>query len=160
MSNGFDFDDIGQIVKFILVLVVVIPFLGAMFSLIGSLNHPNCPSCDCSPYQTSLSQCQETVNNLTQQIRNTSIEYIQNITYVEVPYEKIIYRERFIPVALNILALIFSVTITIKLITIKLPEEIKEKLKKIEKAIIFAKIGSLIVSIIIFIRLIFVLFSF
>ncbi len=159
MSGVFGSDDVSEIIKLILLGVIVIPFLGAMFSLIGSFNQPSCPTCDCSQYQSSLTQCQSLVSNLTQQINQTPVQYIQNITYIEVPVEKIVYKEKFVPLSINILALIFSVTITIKLFTIQLPKELEEKLKRIEKAIAFVKIGSLIVSFLIFIRVLLIFIS-
>lgn len=151
--------DFGEIIKWIFALVIIIPILGAMGSLFSSINAPSCPSCDCSQYQNSLIHCQNVVKNLTQQINQTPVQYVQNITYIEVPVEKIVYREKFVPISLNILAFIFSLTITIKLFTIKLPEELEEKLKRIEKAIVFVKMGSLVVSVLILIRLILILFS-
>lgn len=150
--------DLEELLKFVFAAIIIIPFLGAMFSLLSSLNQQNCPTCDCSQYQNGLTQCQQLVSNLTSQINNTPA-YIQNVTYVEVPVEKIIYREKVVPMSLSILAFIFSLTITFRLFKIKLPQEIEEKLKRIEKTIAFVKIGSLAVTIIIFMRLIFLLFS-
>lgn len=151
--------DLGEVIKLIFMLVVILPILGAMFSMINSLN-PKCPVCDCSPYQTSLNNCTSIVNNLTVQLNQTPIRYIENITYIEVPVEKeiIVYKEKYVPLTINLLALIFSITITIKLFKINLPKELEEKLKRIEKAIIFVKWGSLFVSLLILIRLGYIFF--
>ncbi len=129
-----------------------------MFSLLSSLN-PKCPECDYSLYQNSITNCTTLLENCTKQLNETPPQYVQNITYVEVPVEKIVYTERFVPISLSIIAFIFSLTITIKLFTIKLPKELEEKLKRIENAIIFVKIGSLFVSIFIFLRLIYIFIS-
>jgi len=149
--------DIADIIKLIFALVIIIPFIGVMFSLINSMN-PQCPTCDYSSYETAIKNCTELVDNLTRQLNETPVQYVQNVTYVEVPVEKIVYKERFIPITLNILALIFSIGITISLfkIEIRLPKEMEDRLRRIEDAIRLVKIGSLFVSIILFIRLIFI----
>ena len=152
--------EIGDIIKLIFALVIIIPFLGAMFSLINSMNQ-KCPTCDCSVYENALKNCTDKLTNLTIQMNNTPVQYIQNVTYVEVPVEKPVYRERFIPISLNILAFIFSLGITISLfkIELKFPKELEEKLSRIENAIRFVKIASLFASVILLLRLIYVIFS-
>lgn len=148
--------DIGELIKFIFAMIIILPFLGAIFSLISSLNNPPQPACDYSSYQNALNKCNIQLTNVTRQI-NLTPQYIQNVTYIEV--EKIVYKEKFVPLSINILALIFSLAITIRLFKINLPPDLEEKLKRIEKAIKFVKIGSLLVTLLIFIRLIFVFFS-
>lgn len=150
--------DFGEIIKLIFALVVIIPILGAMFSLINSLN-PKCPECDYSPYQNGLNNCTTLLQSCNKQLNETPIRYIENITYIEIPIEKPVYREKFVPISLNILAFIFSLTITIKLFKIKLPKELEERLKRIEKAIVFVKWGSFLVSLFVLIRLSYIFFS-
>ena len=160
MNGGFQVDDIGDLIKLFLVLAIMIPFIGAMFSLIGSLNQ-QCPQCDCSVYENSLKNCTDLVSNLTKQLNESPVQYINNITYVEVPVEKIVYKERFVPITLNILAFIFSVGVTFSLfrIRIKLSKELEEKFEGIERAIRFVKLSSLFVSIILFFRLLYIAVS-
>lgn len=146
-----------EIIKFILIAPVLLALLAAIISI---TQKPECPTCDCSSYQNQLQKCQELTTNLSQQINETPVKYIQNITYVEVPIEKVVYKERIVPVIINIVALILSITITISLfkIEVKLPKELEAKIMKIEKLILLVKWTSFALTLIIFIRLLFVIF--
>ena len=124
--------DWGEIIKFILIAPILLVFIGAIVTI---MNPPDCPTCDCSSYQSQLQECQNLTNNLSRQINETPIKYVQNITYVEVPVEKVVYKEKLVPVIINIVALILSIGLTFTLfkIEIKLPKELEEKIMKIEK---------------------------
>ena len=148
--------DLGQII----ILILFIPFFIALIFEIGNLATPhNCPTCDCSTYQNQFISCNETVNNLTKQIEETPIKYIQNVT--EVPVEKIVYREKPISIGLNVLALILSFGITFSLfkIEIKLPKELEDKIIKIEKIILWIKWVSVALSFVLLVKLVIIIFS-
>lgn len=149
--------DWGEIIKFILIAPILLAFIGAIVTI---MNPPDCPTCDCSSYQNQLQECQNLTNNLSKQINETPVKYIQNTTYIEVPIEKIVYKEKLVPVIINIVALILSIGLTFTLfkIEIKLPKELEAKIMKIEKLILWTKWGSFILTLIIFVRLLFALF--
>jgi len=77
--------DIEAILKLALIAIIVLPLLGVIFAEMGSL-FPHAPACDYTPYQSNISTCYNIVNNLTSQLNQTPVKYIQNITYV--PVEK------------------------------------------------------------------------
>jgi hypothetical protein len=114
-----------------------------------------CPACDCSQYQQNLSQCYNTLTNVTNQlnsIKNTTCEP-QIVTET-----KIVYSESTTTIGITAVSFVISIGLTISLfqIRIKLPKELETKIKEIEKWILISKIISLIVSILLLIKLIFI----
>lgn len=162
MAQNLDFEDI---IKFIFVVVILIPFLGVMFGLIGSLNQkcPECPICDCSSYQNNLTNCTDELSN--RPIINNTV-YV-NVTSPPEIQEVIVKQDSAISIILLSISSIsfFSLFLLLKFkiklfdLNINLPEEMKNHLKKYEKPIKFIKLGSLIISILIFIRLVWILIS-
>ena len=80
-------DDIMKIFgSMIVILFIVIFGFGVIIPTINNAFAPkNCPTCDCSAYQKNLSSCSVQLTNLTQQLNETPIKYIQNVTIKEVP---------------------------------------------------------------------------
>jgi hypothetical protein len=156
--RGVDFGDAGELIIWCFVLIIVLPLIGVILAMIGSVFNP-APTCDYTPYQTNLSLCSAQVANLSDQLNQTPVKYV-NVTVTEY-VDKPVYKDRPIPVIITILSFAFSLFATIKLfkIKIKLPQELEEELKKIEKWIKTVKWCSLAVSILIFLRLVWILFS-
>jgi hypothetical protein len=131
--------------------------------MLGSMNCQKCEVCNYAPYQANVSDCYGIVNNLTTQLNQTPIKYVQNVTYVNVTQvvEKPVYVDRPIPIFITVISFIFSLVVTIKLfkVEIKLPKELEEELKRIEKWIKRVKWLSLIVSVLILLRLIWIFFA-
>jgi len=151
--------DFGKLITAIFALLIFIPLLGIMSSIISQQFQQKCPSCDCSQYQNNLTTCNQVVENLTKQINDTPIRYVQNVTYVEIPVEKPIYKERIIPGIVISISFILSLVISISLFKIKLPKKIEERLDEIEDIIFWIKWASAVVSLLIFIKLVYILFS-
>ena len=147
-----------ELIKLIIILPILLALIGAIFGVMNSINQDNCPTCeDCSPYKENLT-------NLTEQLeicKNQSKEIVYVNQTVEVPVEKevIVYKERWFPSTIISISFILSLVLTISLFKIKLPDKIEEKLKKVEKWIIRIKWASLILTVLIFIRLLFILIS-
>jgi hypothetical protein len=155
MNRKGQFEDVGDIIKLILVIVILIPFIGAIFSLINSMNKP-LPSCDYSQYE-------ETIANLSNQLTfclNQSQEIVHVNQTVEVPREtQIVYRDRSTGDTIIEISLWVIIFVSITLFKIKLPKKIEKEVEKYEDWIKVFKIVSLILVILIAIRLIWVFFS-
>lgn len=155
--------DFEGIIKLIFIAVIVLPLFGVLLSMLGSMNCQKCEVCNYAPYQANVSDCYGIVNNLTTQLNQTPIKYVQNVTYVNVTQvvEKPVYVDRPIPIFITVISFIFSLVVTIKLfkVEIKLPKELEEELKRIEKWIKRVKWLSLIVSVLILLRLIWIFFA-
>ncbi len=125
----------------IIVLLALIPVFTSLFN-------QNSPTCDCSSYQNQL-------NNCNQELANPKVIYINNT--IEVPViqtiEKEVYKDTEIEKVILSLSLIISLSLTILSFKIKLPRRLEERLDKLEDTITLIKYGSLILSILIFIKL-------
>ncbi|RLG15570.1 hypothetical protein DRN69_02810 [Candidatus Pacearchaeota archaeon] len=147
-----------ELIKLIIILPILLALIGAIFGVLNSINQDNCPQCeDCSPYKEDLA-------NLSEQLevcKNQSKEIVYVNQTVEIPVEKevIIYKERWFPSTIISISFILSLVLTISLFKIKLPEKIEGKLEKLEKWIVRIKRASLVLTILIFIRLLIMLFS-
>lgn len=133
----------------IFAVIVGIIFLSALIPLVSNLFNQNCPKCeDCSPYKNQLSSCQ-------QELENPEVVYINNT--IEVPViqtvEKEVYKDTEVEKVILSLSLIISLSLTLLSFKIKLPRRLEERLDKLEDTIILIKYGSLILSILIFIKL-------
>lgn len=141
-----------EIIKFILIAPILIALLGAIITIV---NQPDCPPCDCSSYQNQLDECLEELNKSTTELEERPVEYIQNTTYVDVPVEKEIYKDS--PTSIFIISISFalSLAVTLSLFTIKIEwsEEMKKRLRSLEKIIFWTKIGSVVLTILILIKL-------
>jgi len=131
MNGGFQFDGVGEIFKLVLVLVIIIPFFGAIFSLIGSINQQNCPQCeDCTPYKSNLSNLSEQLEICKNQSKE--IIYVNQTVEISGPetiIEKPIYKDFPVSITIISISLIFSIFLTIKLfqIKVKLPKGTEEE---------------------------------
>ncbi len=143
-----------ELIKFIIVLPILLVIIGAIFGVLGSLNQ-KCPECeDCTPYKQNLS-------NLSEQLeicKNQSVEivYVNQTIEVEKKVPELIGSPPVTYMIIEIsllLTLVFSIT----LFKFKLPEKIKQIVEKYDKIIKWFKIGSVVVSALIFIRLIWIL---
>ena len=159
-QRGIDISEPADLIMWGIALLFIVPLLGVILGMLGSIFNP-APTCDYTPYQTNLSLCSAQVVNLSNQLNQTPVKYV-NVTVTEY-VDKPVYLERPFPITITILSFIFSLIATIKLfkvnIKIKWPQELEEELKKIEKWIKTVKWCSLIVSILIFLRLVWILFS-
>ena len=164
------FKQIGAIILGIIgiILLVVIGF-GLVIPTINNAFAPKtCPSCDCSSYQINLTTCSGTIDNLTKQLNETPIRYV-NVTVDKPIYiDKPVYKDPPLTVFILSVSFIFILYGTIKLFKIKiqLPKWLEKKLKKIEDLIITFKWIYLVVTIIssliamaILIKLIIIFFS-
>jgi hypothetical protein len=160
MNKKAQVGDWEEIIKLIIVVPILIAIIGA-FAVAFSAFNKECPTCDCSGYQINLTNCTRLVSNLTQQINETPIRYINVTIEKEVPVQEIVYKDNPVSITLISLTFILSLILTIKLfkIEIKLPKEIEEKLKEIERIILTVKVLSLIVTLFILIKLIIILIS-
>jgi len=161
--------DIMDIFKAIIaILLIVILGFGVIIPTINNAFAPKtCPACDCSAYQNNLSSCSNLVTNLTKELNETPVKYVNVTIEKEVPVDRPIKQDTPITVSILIISLGLWVYATIKLfkIKIKLPEWLENRLKKIENIIVTVKwihvvitILSLLVVIVIFIRLVMRLF--
>jgi len=149
-----------ELIKLIIVLPILLALIGAIFGVINSINQDNCPQCEnCIPYKNNLT-------NLSEQLeicKNQSKEVIYINQTVEIPIETIkevpVYKERWFSSTIISISFILSLVLTISLFKIKLPQKIEDKLEKIEEWIIRIKWVSLALTILIFVRLLFILFS-
>lgn len=118
----------------------------AMIPIFTSLFNPDCPTCDCSSYSNQLAECEA-------ELANPEVVYINQTIEKEVPVEKIIYND--IPVSITeiSLTLILSLALTLFSFKIQLPKRLEERLEDLEKVIKFVKYGSLVLTILIFIKL-------
>lgn len=146
-----------ELIKLIIFLPILLAIIGAIFAVLGSVGQQNCPTCDCSQYQNQ-------VTNLTGQLalcqnQTKEIVYVNQTVElpIEVPVEVPVYRDSTVSITIIALSLAISLSLTIFSFKIKLPKHIEEKLEKIEKAIFWFKIGSLVVTILIFIKLLIIL---
>ena len=144
----------------ILIIAIITPAFTSMFQAITSQNCPKCESCNYWPYQSNLSFCIKLVDNLTEQLNQTPVKYIQNITYINVTrtIEKPVCVDKPAPITINVVSFLFSLFLTINLfrIKIKLPKEIENELKNIKKWIKILKWCSFAVSILRLLRLIWI----
>jgi hypothetical protein len=146
----------GQVpyIKEILAIVVLIAVLGALSPLFGSLFNQNCPKCeDCAPYKNQLASC-------TQELENPKIVYVNKT--IEVPIEKIVEKPIYLTnegISSKIIistSLILSLSLTLLSFKIKLPKKLEQELYNLEEIIKLVKFGSLILTILIFIKLLIV----
>lgn len=156
-----------ELIKLIIVLPIILAVIGAVFGVLSSINQQNCPkceTCDYSSYQNDLAKCNAENQNLTNQLNETPIKYV-NVS-VEVPVEKVIertvYKDNLTSITIISISTILSIFLTVKLFTIKieLPKELEEKIKKLENWIKTFKWISLAVSLLILIKLLIIFFSF
>lgn len=141
-----------ELIKLIIVLPILLVIIGAVFGVVGELTK-QCPTCeDCSVYKNNLI-------NLSQNLefcKNNSKEIIYLNQTLEIPNEKpeFIDSPPVVYIIIEVfLILILSFTISFSLFEIKLPEKINKIIEKYEWIIKWFKIGSVIVSILIFLRL-------
>ena len=140
-----------------------------LFSAIGSILNPTCPKCECpaypkcnySGYENNLTNCNQTIENLTNELRDRPIQYILNTTYINntIFVDRPVYLETTPKTSITLLIFWLSLFLTIKLFTIKinLPKELEEKVEKIEKAILIGRWVSFALTILIMVRLLFIL---
>src|SRR3989338_5338521 len=157
-QRGIDFSEPGELIMWGIALLFIIPLIGVILAMFGSILNPQ-PTCDYAPYQTNLSQCSALVTNLSNQLNQTPVKYV-NVTVTEY-VDKPVYRDSPASTTILILSFVFSLLVTIKLfkVKIKLPQQLEDDLKKIEKWIKIFKWASLVLSILIFLRLAWMLFS-
>ncbi len=156
--NNFGEIDLKAIIGSIFGIIILALFISAVSPL---FHQTPCPTCDCSAYQNQLSECDKNVSNLSERISKIPTEYVYVNNTLNNTIEKVFLpEEKPLALTLNILIFIISLSINISLfkIKIKLPTEIEEKLKKFEKAIKYIKIASLILTILIFVKLLVILF--
>ena len=138
----------------IISIIFLIAFLSIMAQLIPSIFNQNCPKCeDCSPYKNQLSSCQ-------QELENPQVVYINQT--IEIPVDRVIEKPVYLTnegtsskVIVSI-SLIISFFITLFSFKIKLPKKLEEELENLEEIIKIIKFGSLILTILIFIKLLIV----
>jgi len=149
--------EVKEVIGYIFAIFLLIAFI----PIFASLFNKNCPACDCSSYETQISQCQQNLSNATIELNNRKIIYINNT--IEVPVEKIIekpvYKDTPISIVIISLSLLISLSLTLFSFKIRLPKVIENKLEKLEKIILWIKIGSGLVTLLIFIKLIIILIS-
>lgn len=142
--------DFEELIKLIILLPILLVMFGAIFGVISTLNQDNCPTCDCSQYQNQIT-------NLTEQLeicKNQTKEIVYVNQTVEVPVDVIkevpVYKDTIPTKIIISLSILLSIILTFYLfkIEIDLPEEIKEKIKKIDKWIIRVKWISLVITVI------------
>jgi hypothetical protein len=131
----------------IIVLLALIPVFTSLFN-------QNCPECeDCSPYKNQLSSCQ-------QELENPKIVYINQT--IEIPIDRVIEKPVYLTnegttsEVIISLSLIISFFITLLSFKIKLPKKLEEELENLDEVIKIIKFGSLILTILIFIKLLIV----
>ena len=138
-----------ELIKLIILLPILLVIFGAIFGVISNLNQDNCPTCDCSQYQNQIT-------NLTGQLKicqNQTKDIVYVNQTVEVPVEVIkevpVYKDTIPTKIIISLSILLSIALTFYLfkIEIDLPEEIKEKIKKIDVWIIRAKWISLVITV-------------
>lgn len=129
-----------------------IMILAAFLPVIGSLFNQNCQACDCSTHQNQLAICQ----NQTKEIVyvNQTVDVL-----VEKIVERIVYKDNVISITFIYISLILSLSLTILSFKIKLPRRLEEELEKIESIITYIKFGSLVLTILTFIKLLSILLS-
>jgi len=158
------FDDLGEIIKLILIFPILLVVVGAILGVISQINKQNCPVCeDCTPYKNNLTNLSKELEICKNQLKE--IVYINQT--IEVPVEKIkeiekpIYKDTPISITLISFSLLLSIFLTIRLfrIEVKLPKEIEEKIKHYDKWIIRFKWISLAVTILILFKLILILWN-
>tara|TARA_Y100000310_G_scaffold345564_1_gene466693 strand:+ start:5649 stop:6131 length:483 start_codon:yes stop_codon:yes gene_type:complete len=152
---------VGDLENWIWKIILVFVFISIFIAV---LNFFNCPKCDCSSIEDDLSNCQTNNTKLARNISSLKdgINEIKNSLPVNTTYVKVpVYKEKLIPASLNIIAFFISIGITISLFRIKisLPKRIGKKLEKIEKIIIWLKVCSLIVTLLLFLRVLYFLIS-
>lgn len=157
-QGGADWD---EIIKFILIAPVLLVLIGGIIAAFATIGKQNCPTCDCSQYQNGLNDCTKLVENLSNQINQSPIQYIQNVTYVDRPIETVVYRDSPVKIGINIIAFILSFTVTFKLfkVRVKLSKQLQEKLDEYEDAILAVKVVSLILTILIALKLFWIFIS-
>jgi len=146
-----------EIIKFILIAPILLALIGAIFVAMQGIGQQNCPTCDCSQYQnqnTNLTEQLEICKNQTKEVIyvNQTVEKPVNVSV-----EKPVYKDGPVSTTIIVLSLVISLALTIFSFKIRLPRHLEEKLEKIEKAILWFKIGSLIITILIFIKLLIIL---
>lgn len=155
--------NLDMLVKLGLLIFVVLPLLSTILSAITLQNCPKCETCNYSPYISQVSECKDSITRLQNQINQTPIKYIQNITYVNItsPCNSQTPSNEPVPITITVISGIFSLFVTINLfkLKIKLPKELEQELSHIGKWIKVTKWCSLIVSILILGRLIWIFFS-
>lgn len=130
----------------VIVLLALIPVFTSLFN-------QDCPECDCSAYKNQLNAC-------NQKLQNPEIVYINQT--VEVPVDKIVEKPIYLTnegktsEIIISLSLIISFFITLFSFKIRLPKQLEEKLNNLEEIIQIIKFGSLILTILIFIKLLIV----
>ena len=129
----------------IIVLLALVPVFKDLFN-------QNCPTCDCSPYQNQLDSCKQDL--VDQEVK---IVYINNTIEVPVIEEKIIYKDFPLSMTFISISLIISLSLTLLSFKIKLPRRMEERFEELEKLITLIKFGSLILTTLIFIKLIMIL---
>lgn len=134
----------------IFIIVVAFLFLSALIPEFTKLFNQNCPACDCSAYQNQLADC-------NQKLANPEIIYVNKTIEVPVVETKIVYLDFPINITFISLSLIISLALTLFSFKIKLPQKMEEKLEELENIITFVKFGSLVLTVIIFIKLLMVL---
>jgi len=164
---------LGIFIAFISCILLLIIFSVAKQALAPC---PTCQICDCSPYQTNLSECLSTNTNLSTIIQERPIEYIQNITYVpeykSLPKTEIIYSYIFIGLSAFLVIFfsfkfhLFKIDHLLKIEVKDLPEgfkqeleKFKEELSKFTNSVKWAKRIVIAFAVLLLIKLIILIFS-
>jgi hypothetical protein len=120
------------------------------FPILTGLFQQECPTYDCSGFQNQLAEC-------NQKLLTPEIIYVNNTVEVPVVEEKVIYSDVPVSITEISLTLVFSLALTLFSFKIKLSKRLEKKLEEnledLEKIIKFVKYGSLVLTILIFIKL-------
>lgn len=147
--------DLEELIKLIIFLPILLAIVGVIFGTLGSINQKDCPECEnCTPYKQNLSNLSEQLEICKNQSKE--IVYVNQTIEVEKKVPELIGSPpiKYIIIEISLLlALVFSIT----LFKFKWSEKIEKKIEKYEKVVRWFKIGSVIVSILIFIRLFWIL---
>ena len=140
--------EIGIVISGLVSIIILVSFL----QVIGSLFNQNCPACDCSTYQNKLVVCEN---------QTKEIIYINKTIGVPVErvIEKTVYKDKAISITIISFSLAISLSLTILSFKINLPKKLEEELERIENIIKYFKFGSLILTFLIFIKLLSILLS-
>jgi hypothetical protein len=147
------------------VIILIIIFTPILIGLASSLNHqscPACPTCDYTPYEKNISICEGNLTKVLNELTNRPVKYIpnttyiQNTTYVPTPVDD----PTSAPSAVVYFSFGVSIVLTLTLFRIKihLPPELEERIAKIETAIAWAKLFSMILTIILLVRVLIIVF--
>jgi len=152
-----------ELIKLIIFLPLIIALFGSIFGVLNSINQencpdcPSCPVCNCSQYINNLTICFENLENKTIELNERPVNYIHNTTYVEIPKETVVYKEKFIPGIAVIFSFGLSILLTLSLFRIKvqLPKWVDKLLEKVEKC---KKLVSIVISILMLIKVVSIFF--